>query len=402
MCDIEVYIGPNGFGKTTKLNAIKANLIESGTPEEDILFFESEIIPSDQAKDTIDDSKTMEYILFDLFGKDEDYLTAKRAFEDAADKVISDNCAKMNKYVDDILEMNDQTRSKDFIACGKKSYKNMVKIDSTDLKKKIGSGQRMQLLLRLACSSSKTVVFLDEPEKYSHPSMLHETARLINEFASRSGKRAYVATHSPKLLTMLDFEYENLYIINDSSHRAKSIDFNDASIGTFSALGSCVASIPDYEKRYYNDADSLKNMIRNAHHRDFLEALFTRRVFLCEGSYDEVFINWSLRKFGHEFEDYCVFRTNGKFPMPALLKLFSNLDIKVSFCFDEDDETVPSHKGFNKYLREAYPGKYYCFTPKIEDELEFPVKKKNFVASLMEHLETVTSDPKYDFFANTI
>ena len=40
---IKVYIGPNGYGKTTRLNEEKKALINSGIPEKEIIFLESEM-----------------------------------------------------------------------------------------------------------------------------------------------------------------------------------------------------------------------------------------------------------------------------------------------------------------------------------------------------------------------
>jgi predicted ATP-binding protein involved in virulence len=63
---IRVFIGPNGYGKTTKLENIKQNLITSGIHENEILFLESEILLLEEIKDTKDNSKTMEFILAEL------------------------------------------------------------------------------------------------------------------------------------------------------------------------------------------------------------------------------------------------------------------------------------------------------------------------------------------------
>ncbi len=52
----------------------------------------------------------------------------------------------------------------------------------------------MQLLLMLASKSSKDHIFLDEPEKYSHPSLLNGTAKAINDLGA-AGKDDYIATH---------------------------------------------------------------------------------------------------------------------------------------------------------------------------------------------------------------
>lgn len=66
---IYAVIGPNGFGKTTYLQKKEADLIAAGISENDILFLESEILLSDEVKDTKDDTKTMEYIIQNLLNR---------------------------------------------------------------------------------------------------------------------------------------------------------------------------------------------------------------------------------------------------------------------------------------------------------------------------------------------
>ena len=87
----------------------------------------------------------------------------------------------------------------------------------------MGSGQKMQLILALIKESSKSYIFLDEPEKYSHPSLLHKTAKLIEEISKT--KTVYMATHSPKLLSMIDLDISRIFIFNDNSYTPKVIDF---------------------------------------------------------------------------------------------------------------------------------------------------------------------------------
>lgn len=63
---IEIYVGPNGYGKTTALVNKMKELINLGIPENEIIFLESEMLLMDEVKDTKDESKTMEFILQEL------------------------------------------------------------------------------------------------------------------------------------------------------------------------------------------------------------------------------------------------------------------------------------------------------------------------------------------------
>lgn len=383
-----VYIGPNGYGKTTKLHDEKKKLVGSGIKENEILFLESEILLMDEVKDTKDESKTMEFILQELLMTSTSFSTAKSNFEKQISVEIRNNKAKMNSILSDILSLNGNvaTPGVDFIDDNPKmAFKNLVKIDTNELKKKTGSGQRMQLILSLvAKSTTKKYIFLDEPEKYSHPSLLNRTAKLIKQL-DLSGKTVYIATHSPKLISMLDIPFSNITIINDSSHNEKQVDFNRA---VSSVSFSCINSMKKKEKSFY-DAKLLEDNIKNSFYREFIECLFTSKIYLCEGINDKHFVLKALKDEGKYFDDYCVFVTYGKFTMPVFEKLFSNLGIVTEVFFDEDTNLRNEsliHQEIDDYL-EKLNG--YEFKPNIEDELGYGGEKYN-VLDFIEHLDNLS------------
>ena len=111
--------------------------------------------------------------------------------------------------MDEVLALNLQQRKKDVIVpTPTKEYKKTVKINADDLKNSMGSGQKLQFLLKLIQHSNKKYVYLDEPENHTHPSMLHITAKLINELSET--KEVCVATHSPELLNLLNIDFKNI------------------------------------------------------------------------------------------------------------------------------------------------------------------------------------------------
>lgn len=391
--NVHIVIGPNGFGKTTYLEGERKRLENAG---ENVFFIPSEIKLLDEVKDTVDTSQTMEFLLTELLETPE-YLSKKKALYDEADKIISENVDHMNDILDGILQLNGSARTKDFIAPNpKRTIKNLISINQKDVKDKMGSGQRMHLLLELASNSSRDCIFLDEPEKYSHPSLLNITASLINNLIVK-GKQVYLATHSPKLLSMIDFDYTDLKIINDSSHSLKSIPFDDAVARASSYFN--VGAMPSKFKRYYTDGETLKNSISRRQNRQFIEALFSKRVYLCEGANDELLINAALRKFGGYFDDYCIFKAWGKSNLPVFAELFSALGIDVICLFDVDDESKPTHKEANNAIRSVMPAdKLIELKPNLESEVGFKGDKRDALA-LMDHLEAVPLDAKFDLAA---
>lgn len=389
--DITVVIGPNGYGKTRYLEGERKRLEGAG---ESVFFIPSEIKLLDEVKDTVDTSQTMEFLLSELLETPE-YRAKRDALFDEADSIITSSAGLMNGILDDVLNMNGSSRTGDFITTNpKRTIKSIIGINQDDIKKKMGSGQRMHLLLKLASHSSRNYIFLDEPEKYSHPSLLNQTAKAINELVSK-GKHVFIATHSPKLVSMLKIDFSQIYVINDTSHKLKEIPF-DKAVSEASKLVN-VGALEAKSKRYYSSAASLKECIQNRHGRAFIETLFAKRVYLCEGANDELLVNAALRQFGGYYDDYCIFKAWGKVNIPVFAILFDSLGIEVVVLFDVDDEAKRNHKDINDAIRSLTGlSKRVELTPSLEQELGF-MGPKNDALALMDHLESMTLDSKFDF-----
>ena len=391
---LTVLIGPNGYGKTTYLNEYKSKLINSGVPETDILFLESEIKLLDEVKDTVDTSQTMEYLLSELIETSE-YLAKRDEMYLEADKAIAKSVGALNGIVDEVLGVNGSTRSKDFITPNpkKRAVKGLVAINQLDVKNKMGSGQRMRLLLMFARNSKKRHVILDEPEKYSHPSFLNGTAMAINELVS-AGKDVIIATHSPKLVSMLELDYDSILIINDATHTAKPIPFDDAVANALRVYNT--GMLPAANKRYYVSGASLKDCLSRRHGRAFIESLFTRRVYLCEGANDELFVNECLRQLGGFYGDYCVVKAWSKFNLPAFIALYQQLGIEIAVLFDVDNEQKLEHKTANGAIRTLAGSSVRLieFNPCLEKEIGYSGDKPDAMR-FMDHVEGIALSAKY-------
>jgi predicted ATPase len=387
---IKVFIGPNGYGKTTKLENIKSNLIATGISESEILFLESEILLLDEVKDTKDNSKTMEYILDELL-ETTPVVTTRANYEQAVDTEITANIASVNTIIDGILLMNGMARSGDFISLSAaKTHKNLVKINQNDVKKKMGSGQRMHLLLELVNRSSKNYIFIDEPEKYSHPSMLNKTASLLNSLSMT--KDIYIATHSPKLLSMLDLDLDNISILNDATYNEKHIDFS-GSVSAFAAHSTLLSANPDLAKSYsYFNLTNLKDNVKRLHYRDFMEALFAKNVYLVEGVNDELFIKKMLLDNGKYFGDYYIFPVYGKHHMMIFAHILINLSINVKLFFDQDN-TNAINISTNTILSRF---NHKMFSPNIETTFGFPRGFKYNTVAFINLLDSITIPSTYD------
>ena len=342
----------------------------------------SEIKLLDEVKDTVDTSQTMEFLLSEIL-ETPSFVKKRDALYEEADKAIASSLPAMNQMLEEVLSLNGSKRTKDFIAPNpKRTIKSLVSIAQDDVKKKMGSGQRMHLLLKLAAKSSKDFILLDEPEKYSHPSLLNGTAKAINDLVA-AGKDVHIATHSPKLVSMLDFDLGDIRLINDSSHDLKTIPFDDAVAAASSKVN--VGSMQDKFKRYYMSGNSIKDCVAKRHGRAFIEALFTRKVFLCEGANDELFINASLQQHGGFYDDYVIFKVWGKSNLPVFIELFERLGIDLVAMLDVDDESKEPHSKLNPVIRSySETGlRIIEFKPYLEAALGYKGKKDDALGLLI-------------------
>ena len=156
---LKIYIGPNGYGKTFTINKEIEELKRQDKTRSDILILNSEIVFADEMKDTVNNSFVMEYLIGELLDNEE-ISSARIMYESVLDKSIEENKNMYNEMMDEVLALNHQTRKKDIISTTPtKEYKKIVKINSDDLKNSMGSGQKLQFLLKLIQKSNKKYVY---------------------------------------------------------------------------------------------------------------------------------------------------------------------------------------------------------------------------------------------------
>ena len=203
--------------------------------------------------------------------------------------------------------------------------------------------------------------------------MLNKTASLIMDL-DHSSKHIYLATHSPKLLSMINVPLKNIGVINDSSHKVKSLNFESA-IKELN-LKLPISNFCNYEKAFY-DETQIEHHIKEMCYRNFLEALFAKKIYFCEGLNDRSFLNKYLQDNNLFYDDYFIFPTFGKHLMPLFAILFKNLGgYNISLLFDTDN--IMKDSKINKVLQ-SLNLHYYNFSPNIEKELKYLGKKSDVV-----------------------
>ena len=375
---LTIYIGPNGYGKTKKLNAKYESMKSSS------IFLKSEILLTNELK-PLNNSTSTEYFLDELFNNN-NLNNAKIQLLEEGRRTVDSKKEKIKKIVDNILKLNESATKSNLIEFENKlSLKEMFTIDIKILDL-MGSGQKMLLLLDLVLDFDKDNIFLDEPEKYMQPNLLKILACKLNNLL-KSGKNIFIVTHSPKLLSFLDLKIDDIEIMNEKQKEdekewpTKKIDLQMAInllINDKSIKERIIESkeINSKTKSYYNLKLIEKNIINN-HKYDFFNALFAKKIIICEGLNDEIFLNWLGNN--SKFDDYSIFKTFGKGIMPVFLEIFKQVSKNVICIFDKDNENDNTHKVLNQYLVENSVKNSLIFNKNLESELAYKGEKYDFL-----------------------
>ena len=375
---LTIYIGPNGYGKTKKLNAKYESMKSSS------IFLKSEILLTNELK-PLNNSTSTEYFLDELFNNN-NLNNAKIQLLEEGRKSVDSKKEKIKKIVDNILKLNESATKSNLIEFENKlSLKEMFTIDIKILDL-MGSGQKMLLLLDLVLDFDKDNIFLDEPEKYMQPNLLKILACKLNNLL-KLGKNIFIVTHSPKLLSFLDLKIDDIEIMNEKQKEdekewpTKKIDLQMAInllINDKSIKERIIESkeINSKTKSYYNLKLIEKNIINN-HKYDFFNALFAKKIIICEGLNDEIFLNWLGNN--SKFDDYSIFKTFGKGIMPVFLEIFKQVSKNVICIFDKDNENDNTHKVLNQYLVENSVKNSLIFNKNLESELAYKGEKYDFL-----------------------
>ena len=391
---LKVYIGPNGYGKTFTINNEIEELKKKDKTRKDILILNSEIVFADEMKDTVNNSFVMEYLIEELLDNEE-ISNARDSYERALDKSIEDNKNMYNEMMDEVLLLNHQTRKKDVISTTPtKEYKKIVKINSDDLKNSMGSGQKLQFLLKLIQKSNKQYIFLDEPENHTHPSLLHITAGLINDLSKI--KNVCIATHSPELLNLLDIDFANLFIFNDPNFGSpKKIDFGSSILLPENIH---VENLNNKSKSYF-DADSLKSNILELHKKEFMNSLFSKKVYIVEGINDELFLKKLLVNYHKQYQQYSIFQCYGKPHFIPFINIFQSLGIEVIPLFDKDDDTDVNNIAINDEIKKC--NLYLESNPVLEKEIGYTGIKTD-TPNYISYLDNYNNYEKYKYLVEEV
>lgn len=210
--------------------------------------------------------------------------------------------------------------------------------------KEKGSGEKskyiVELLLELDISGYD--IYIDEPEKFTHPSLQIQLACLINNLAINN--HLHIVTHSPRFLNELNIE--NLEVINFFNNRESSSVNDDQ-------LKEILRTIKDRSQNQLLREDlmlnciSLFNDLENLSFAEFKtyyfmplykNLIFCNNVIFVEDENTYLYINQICKKNGLTNVD--IMYVNGKIPILIFNKVAELLQIRWFSIYDTDHTLI--------------------------------------------------------------
>ncbi|MCI7702406.1 MAG: ATP-dependent endonuclease, partial [Tenericutes bacterium] len=182
----------------------------------------------------------------------------------------------------------------------------------------------------------------------------------------------------------------NLYIFNDPEYKGpKKINFKKAVDSLPKNIN--VQNLFSNSKTYY-DEEKLKSNILEIHKKEFMSALFSKKVYIVEGINDQLFLKKLLMKTGKQFEQYSIFPCYGKPHYFPFVDIFNDLGINTVLLFDEDKVTNETNNNINIELQK---NKYYMFSENLEKELGYNISDKGNLPKFLDYLSSYNDYEKY-------
>lgn len=200
--------------------------------------------------------------------------------------------------------------------------------------------------------NNKNILLLDEPESFLHPPLARQLGELIASSVT-DGKQIFVATHSSDIIRGILGKTKDVNIIRITRNKNKNI----------------IKKIEEKE---------LKEALLNGFlpTNDFLNGLFSEKVYICEASRDVEFYQALHDKI--KFSDPALFMYgNGKDTLNKLSSIYDKYNIQNFRIYDFD---ALKYQSFKNVIKEKFSNNkrnYYIGLVK-KLELEFSNNKDNY------------------------
>ena len=296
--NLKVLVGANGSGKTFNLNKrlreVNCGLLitEDGMPQ-----FNKDI------KKVNIDYNEKKYVYIDEENRGR---KGHRDIQNEENEEISTASQNVIKYVTDIMKRLKTIINK---SKGQEKLNNMLNI-----------------FLQYNLNHIRHI-FLDEPENYFDEDYLKIIGRVIN-ILLENNYCVEVATHSSRLLKILEIDIDNILLVNN--HNIKTVSTQNI-ISLYRDVADEIKNVAEesrvndnpgilYKLNLVNNTDLLNSFIeQNLKSEEFYRCLFCKKILIVEGDSDAMALNSIKNDFDISVE---IFVANGKAYIPFFARLF--------------------------------------------------------------------------------
>ena len=221
-----------------------------------------------------------------------------------------------------------------------------------------------------------TLLLFEEPEAFLHPSqqeLLHLSLRTL---ASRSSEQVLISSHSPHFASKQISHLTGIVRLSKDNGITKTFQITekvlseilDENLGLYKKFCDCLES-PQISKKIKEqikekglgeekpnpagklEEEALKYFLWLDSERSSL--FFAKKVIICEGASEKVFIDYLFDKCWSEFREKHVYLLDalGKFNIHRYMVLLTALGIEHSVLFDSDQD-AGIHEIINSFIQD--------------------------------------------------
>ncbi len=357
-----VLIGKNGVGKSFLINEIYEKNIENNI----VFIMNSDVATSFELDNDNETSITRQ--LINLINQQ-----YNEKLDNYSGDVLSNTRSKVN-------EINRNVKGNFYSDFNVELQFSKKNISPNELLKSLpktddGTGHKFYYILNFVCEilqwqleetkKKRVLLLIDEPEKYSHPSLIIKTAKKLRQLSETNSFDVLVSTHSPLFVKYYVSDISQVYLMkNRNSIINNDVDYISNVIKQ--QYEGVLVSKFNSSKKLVASEMLIKNYINKVVLGNILESLFCDISVILEGYSDRVFVDYMILNTDFNF-DFHPLAANGKGMIPFFINIMKLYSIPVFSFYDEDTSKAgEKHRVYNNYIRQNSDGSF-TFSENIED-----------------------------------
>jgi len=277
-----------------------------------------------------------------------------------------------------------------------------------------------------------TLILFEEPEAFLHPSQQVSLHLSLKKLASQESEQVLISSHSPHFVSKQITQLEGIIRLSktsgvtntnqvDNDTFAKILDEN---LGLYRRFCDCLgdSNTPQNikkeikNKKLGDDVPSAADKLEEEAVKYFMwldseraSMFFAKKVIICEGSTEKVFIDYLFDELWSEFRDEHIYLldSNGKFNIHRYITLLTSLGINHYIIMDSDNN-AGIQEIVNKFIEQkktSLTGYIHSFKSDFEDFLEIEKPRREDLKPLnviVKYKNNLISDDKLSELKNII